>query len=68
MALGDSKIKMFVNNPELWGSFVEEVDTRIAFCHKQLEQMDDTTAIHRIQGEIRALRSMKMLRDKVNGS
>ena len=62
----DSKLKMFVNNPELWGSFLEEIDTRIAFTHKQLEQMDDTVAIHRLQGEVKALRSLKMLREKVN--
>lgn len=65
--MSESKIKMFVNNPELWNSFVEEVDTRIAFCHKQLEQMDDSTSIHRLQGEVRSLRSLRMLRDKVNG-
>lgn len=65
--MADSKLKMFVNNPELWNSFVDEVDARIAFCHKQLEQMDDSTSLHRLQGEVKALRSMRILRDKVNG-
>lgn len=63
----DSKLKMFVNNPELWGSFLQEIDTRIAFAHKQLEQMDDPVSIHRLQGEVKALRSLRMLREKVNG-
>lgn len=63
----DSKLKMFVNDPQLWGSFVEEVEERIAFCHKQLEQMDDSTALYRLQGEVKALKGMRSLRDKVNG-
>ena len=67
MALSDSKLKMFVNNPELWHSFTDEIQERLAFAHKQLEQMADPTAIYRLQGEVKALRSMLMLRDKVNG-
>lgn len=67
MASADSKLKMFVNNPELWGSFTDEIEERLAFAHKQLEQMADPTTIYRLQGEVKALRSMLMLRDKVNG-
>lgn len=67
MTKPDSKLKMFVNDPNLWGSFVEEVESRIAFCHKQLEQMDDSTALYRLQGEVKALKGMRSLRDKVNG-
>lgn len=65
--MADSKIKMFVNNPELWGSFTEELEERLYFAHKQLEQMADQTSIYRIQGEIKAIRSMMQLREKVNG-
>lgn len=67
MASADSKLKMFVNNPELWNSFTDEIQERLAFVHKQLEQMADPTAIYRLQGEVKALRSMLALRDKVNG-
>lgn len=67
MAYANSKLKMFVNNPELWGSFTEEVNLYISFCHKQMEQTRDTSDLFRLQGEIRALRKMLSLRDKVNG-
>ena len=45
---------------------LEEIDFRIAFIHKQMEQYDDPVEIYRFQGEIRALRSLTKLRDKVN--
>ena len=45
---------------------LEEIDFRIAFAHKQMEQYDDPAEIYRFQGEIRALRSLTKLRDKVN--
>lgn len=45
---------------------LEEIYFRIAFAHKQLEQYDDPSEIFRFQGEIRALRSLTKLRDKIN--
>lgn len=45
---------------------LEEIDFRIEFIHKQMEQYDDPAEIYRFQGEIRALRSLTKLRDKVN--
>tara|TARA_R110000868_G_scaffold48924_1_gene158218 strand:- start:97 stop:303 length:207 start_codon:yes stop_codon:yes gene_type:complete len=62
------KIKRLVNDKELWDSFLEEVDERIVFAQKQLEQRIEPAELHRIQGEIKALRSLKQLRDKVNGA
>lgn len=62
-----SKLKMFVNDPELWNSFVEEVQERIALQHKLLEQAHDIKDVYRGQGEVSALRKMLQLRDKVNG-
>ncbi len=61
------QIKKLVNDKPLWDSFCEELDTRIEFCHKQIEQRDEPLQIHRLQGEIKALRSLKQLRDKING-
>jgi hypothetical protein len=58
---------MFVNTPELWNSFLEEVDTRVDQVHKKLGQSTDTHEIYRAQGELHALQSLKKLRDKVNG-
>jgi hypothetical protein len=63
----DSKLKMFVNDPALWNSFVEEIEERIALLHKNLEQAQDPKDIYRAQGEVAALKKVLMLRDKVNG-
>ena len=63
----NSKIKLFVNTPELWNSFTEELDTRIDQVDKKLGQFTETHEIYRAQGELQALQSLKKLRDKVNG-
>ena len=63
----DSKLKMFVNDPALWNSFVEEIEERISLLHKNLEQAQDPKDIYRAQGEVAALKKVLMLRDKVNG-
>ena len=62
------QIKRLVNDKPLWDSFLEEVDTRIVFAQKQLEQRIEPAEIYRLQGELKALRSLKQLRDKVNGA
>tara|TARA_R110000851_G_C13059132_1_gene563850 strand:+ start:693 stop:899 length:207 start_codon:yes stop_codon:yes gene_type:complete len=61
------QIKRLVNDKPLWDSFCDELDIRIAFAHRQLEQRDEPAELHRLQGEIKALRSLKQLRDKING-
>ncbi len=61
------QIKKLVNDKALWDSFTYEIEERITFCQKQLEQRDEPLQIHRLQGEIKALRSLKQLRDKING-
>jgi hypothetical protein len=60
------QIKRLVNDKPLWDSFCEEVDARIDFAHKQMEQLGEPADLYRLQGEIKALRSLKQLRDKVN--
>ena len=62
------QIKRLVNDKALWDSFLEEVDTRIVFAQKQLEQRIEPAEIYRLQGEIKALRRLKQLRDKINGA
>ncbi len=62
------QIKRLVNDKALWDSFLEEVDTRIVFAQKQLEQRIEPAEIYRLQGELKALRSLKQLRDKINGA
>ena len=61
------QIKRLVNDKPLWDSFCSELDGRITYCHKQIEQRDEPLELHRLQGEIKALRSLKQLRDKING-
>lgn len=60
------EIKRLVNDKKLWDSFNEELDERIAFAQKQIESRDESLVLYRLQGEIRGLRSLKLLRDKVN--
>ena len=62
------QIKRLVNDKELWDSFLGEVDERIVFAQKQLEQRIEPAELYRLQGEIKALRSLKQLREKVNGA
>lgn len=61
-------LKPFVNNPELYNPFLDEIDERILFTQIALEQSREPDELFRLQGEIRALRSLLRLRDKVNGS
>jgi hypothetical protein len=63
----NNTLKPFVNNPELYSPFIEEIAERIAFTHVSLEQSREIDEIYRLQGEIRALRSLLRLRDKING-
>lgn len=61
------RLKKLVNDKPLWDSFCEELDVRIEFCHRQLEQRVESSELYRLQGEVKALRSLKQLRDKING-
>ena len=63
----NNNLKPFVNNPELYNTFLAEVDERIMFSQIALEQTREPDEMFRLQGEIRALRSLGRLREKVNG-
>jgi len=63
----NNTLKPFVNNPELFNPFLEEIGARIAKIHKRLEQLVDVEELYRAQGEIRVLRSMLRLREDING-
>ena len=60
-------LKLVVNNKDSWDALLEELEERIQFAHKQLEQRTELEELYRLQGEVRALRSLTRLRDKVNG-
>jgi len=64
----NNTLKPFVNNLELYNPFLEEIDERIVFAQIALEQSREPDELFRLQGEIRALRSLLRLRDKINGS
>lgn len=59
-------LKPFVNDKHLWSDFLEELETRISQQHKKMEQLYDEKDLYRTQGEIRALRGLMQLREKVN--
>ena len=63
----NNTLKPFVNNPELYNPFLEEILNRIDRVHKRLEQITDVEELYRAQGEIRVLRSLLLLREHING-
>ena len=63
----NNNLKPFVNSPELYNPFLEEIGERIKMSQIALEQSREPDEMFRLQGEIRALRSLMRLRDKING-
>ena len=63
----DNNLKPFVNNIKLYKPFLEELEIRVFAAYKNLEQSREPDEMFRLQGEIRALRSLGRLREKVNG-
>ncbi len=61
------KLKLLVNNIEIWNSFNDELDRRLNHVHIQMEQTIKQEDLFRLQGEAKALRRLKFLRDEVNG-
>jgi hypothetical protein len=59
-------LKQLVNNPEIWTSFIIEVDDQIKSVQKQMSQLDEPKDLYRCQGELRRLNSLKKLRERVN--
>ena len=62
-----SKLKPMVSNNRQWDHFNKYLDALIDQQHRTLEQGDNTVLMHRAQGAIAVLRSIKTLRDAVNG-
>ena len=56
-----------VSNSRQWDNFNKYLDVLIDQQHRTLEHGDNTVLMHRAQGAIAVLRSMKTLRDAVNG-
>ncbi len=60
-------LKLLVNDKGLYTDFLEELQVRIAIEQSKLEQMTATEDMFRCQGEIKALRKLMQLREKING-
>ena len=59
-------LKLLVNDKKIWDSLNEELDRRLNFLHIQMEQALRSEDLYRLQGEARALRKIKQLRDQIN--
>ena len=62
------QLSTFVNDKEVYECFTDELKAEINQYQKSLEQASDLPAIHRLQGNILALRRLLHLKEKVNGS
>ena len=62
------KLTTFVNNQEVFECFLDEIKKEISMYQKSLEQANTLVAVHRLQGNIAALRRLLSLKEKVNGS
>lgn len=60
-------LKLLVNDKGLYDDFLREIHSRIALAQSTLEVVAKTEDVYRHQGEIKALRKLLLLREKVNG-
>jgi hypothetical protein len=60
-------LKPFVNDKHLYDDFQEELRGRIRNAQSGLETVTSLPEICQFQGEIKALRKLLLLREKVNG-
>jgi hypothetical protein len=58
------KLKSLCSNARQWEAFENYLDIIVSEQHKKLEQSDNIVSIHQAQGAIKALRSLKYLRDE----
>ena len=61
-----NQLKKLVNDSKLWDSFLKELEKGIEFSRVRLEQAKEIDDVRSAQGEIRAYRKLKQLREKVN--
>jgi hypothetical protein len=59
-------LKPLVNDKHLYDDFLEELLERIRVAQSSLEIVTPEPELYRCQGEIRALRKLLKLREKVN--
>ena len=59
-------LKPFVNNKQMHDAFMAYLDDKIAQMGRALETAWEEKEIYRIQGDIRRLRKLKLIRDEIN--
>lgn len=59
-------MKALVNSPDVYGAFLEYLDSKIKVLQTSLEQATQLDSVYRLQGQITALRKLKSLRDEIN--
>jgi hypothetical protein len=59
-------LKLLVNDPKIWESLCEELDSMIDLSYRSIERAEGNE-VYRLQGSIATLKRLKLLRDKVNG-
>lgn len=59
-----SHLKPLCNSKKQWDAFCDYLDIAIHEQHKLLEQTTEVVAMHQAQGAIKALRSLKYIRDE----
>jgi hypothetical protein len=59
-------LKQLVNSHDVYQAFLEYIQKKIELHQRSLEVATDITDIHRLQGQIIALRRLLSLRDEVN--
>ncbi len=59
-------LKQLVNSHDVYQAFLEYVNKKIELHQRSLEVSSDMVDIHRLQGQIIALRRLLSLRDEVN--
>jgi len=62
-----SSLKQLVNNKPLWDSFNEHLEEELTQSYSRLSVATEVAELHRLQGEIRAIKRLQYLREKVNG-
>lgn len=59
-------IKQLVNSPDVYKSFLDYIEKKIADNQKSLEVATEMKDVYRLQGQVYALRRLLSLREEIN--
>ena len=60
-------LKKLTNDKQLWDAYLEYINSKIDAAHIRMEQSNDAESLFRMQGELAALRRLKLMREEING-